>query len=186
MKSTLKFVLFRHAHKSIMPFEDPELSLQGIQQASAILELVKKHNLPRPTRLYVSTKKRTAQTFSPLSKEYNLSIDINADLDLLNTPSESALGFKKRVQNFLLTIESLQQESPPSSLVIYACTHYDWIEESMTLINCDKDLSSFEFSHWSPAQYIVFELKNNLWYLTQKGCAMDNTIDGTTNKGFTE
>lgn len=162
----MKFVLFRHAHKGIVPFEDPELSLQGYEQAALILDLIKKENLPKPTHLYASPKRRTAQTFYPTSKEFNLKIEVQPDLDQQN-PQEANLDFRKRVQHFLKQIENAQL---PDS-VIFACTHYDWIEESMALISCDKDLNSFEFSHWSPTQHIVFELEKNHWKLLKKGTA---------------
>ncbi len=161
----MKFVLFRHAHKGILPFEDPELSLQGFDQAAGIIELIKNEKIPLPTHLYVSPKRRTSQTFYPTSKQFNVKIETQPDLDQQN-PNENVLSLKKRVENFLTQIQS----SSAAESVVFACTHYDWIEESMTLINCDKDLKSFEFSHWSPTQHVVFELENNLWKFIKKGC----------------
>lgn len=162
----MKFVLFRHAHKGILPFEDPELSLQGFEQAVVILNLIKTNNLPRPTHLYVSPKRRTSQTFYPTSKEFNIKIEVQPDLDQQNS-LEANLHFKKRVQHFLQQI----QNSAQTDSIIFACTHFDWIEESMALINCDKDLNSFEFSHWSPTQYIVFDLQKDHWKFINKGAA---------------
>lgn len=162
----MKFVLFRHAHKGISPFEDPELSKQGFEQSILISELIKKEVLPKPTHLFVSPKRRTSQTFYPTGKEFTLPLKIQPELDQRNS-HESSAEFRQRVQNFLNHIEKI----PAADSVIFACTHYDWIEESMTLINCDKDLNSFEFSHWSPTQYIVFQVQSGLWKFQSKGSA---------------
>ncbi len=55
--------------------------------------------------------------------------------------------------------------------VHFICTHYDWIEEALTLINSDKNLNSFEYSGWSPAQFLVFEVSDGSWKVGQKGVA---------------
>lgn len=158
----MKFVLFRHAHKGIMPYDDPELSAQGFAQALRISELAA--SLPTPNHLWVSPKKRAAQSFYPLSKKLNLNIETKLELDQQNQ-QESGPHFRMRVQKFLNQLEDMQNPT----LTIFACTHYDWIEEAMTLINSDKDLKSFEFLHWSPAQYVEFEIRNNLWTFIKKG-----------------
>lgn len=160
----MKFILFRHAHKGNSPYDDPELSPQGFKQASDLLALVKAGTIPLPSQLLVSPKRRTSQTFYPISKEFNLPSKISIDLDQ-RSAQESTAEFRKRVLHFMGDLESFG----PSNSVIYACTHYDWIEESMTLINCDKDLNTFEFSHWSPAQYLVFENQDGLWKFLKKG-----------------
>lgn len=162
----MKFVLFRHAHKGVTPLDDPELSAQGVEQAGLITGLVKLENLPKPTHLFVSPKRRTTQTFYPTSKEFGLNIKIQPDLDQRGS-HENNSEFRNRVQHFLQQIQDTEQ----SGSIIYACTHYDWIEESMTLINCDKDLNSFAFSHWPPTQYAVFEIQSNLWKFIAKGTA---------------
>jgi len=166
----MKFVLFRHAHKGILPFEDPELSPQGFEQALRISNLITnnnlKNNLSSPTHLYASPKKRTSQTLYPTSQKLKLKIEIHPALDQ-QSQHENNTDFKKRVQKFLFYLESLNREN----FVIFACSHYDWIEVAMTLISSDKDLNSFEFSHWEPTQYIEFELQDNLWKFIQKGAA---------------
>lgn len=162
----MKFVLFRHAHKGILPFEDPELSLQGFEQALRISDLVIKNNLATPTQLFCSPKRRTSQTFYPTAQKLGLKIEARPDLDQ-RASQESSLEFRNRVLKFLQQTEKLQNDKP----TIFACTHYDWIEEAMALINCDKDLNSFEFSHWPPTQYVEFEIQNNLWKVIQKGSA---------------
>lgn len=162
----MRFVLFRHAHKGIFPFDDPELSPQGHEQASLLPEMIQQQRLIKPTHLYVSPRKRASQTFIQISKKFNLKLEIQPDLDQRNQ-NESSSDFKKRILNFMKHVESLNN----TSTVIFACTHYDWIEESMTLINSDKDLNSFEFSHWSPTQHIIFELQDGVWKFIHKGIA---------------
>jgi broad specificity phosphatase PhoE len=161
----MKLILFRHANKGFIPYDDPELSPQGFEQSIRLLELVKAGQIPTPHVLLVSPKRRTSQTFNPLSREFILKLEIEPELDQ-HLVSENKSEFRKRIQNFIYKLEEFPQESN-----IYVCTHYDWIEESMTLINCDKDLNSFEFSHWPPTQYILFEIQDGLWKFISKGSA---------------
>jgi phosphohistidine phosphatase SixA len=165
----MKFILFRHAHKGVLPFEDPELSLQGFEQAAKISNLMQNQQLPTPTRLLVSPKRRTSQTFYPTSKVLGLNLEVQKELDQ-HLSFESNPDFRLRISWF---ISQLAQSSADQD-VIWVCTHYDWIEEAMAMMNSDKDLSSFEFSHWSPTQYVVFELAphdKTLWVYQQKGTA---------------
>lgn len=161
----MKFVLFRHGSKGFTPFEDPELNAQGFQQSVQIAELVKKESLPEPTVLFVSPKRRTSQTFYPLSKEFAVKMQIREELDL-RQPDESLKQFRNRIQIFLDFVAGQKNED-----VVFACTHYDWIEESLTVIECDRNLNSFEFSHWAPSQYLVFEVDNTGWKVLKKGDA---------------
>lgn len=161
----MKLVLFRHAQKGIMPFDDPELSPQGFQQSLQLTNLIKNATLPQPTQLLVSPKRRTSQTFYPTSKEFSLSLKINPDLDQRNN-EESSSQFRQRVQDFLNAIED-----SPTQEIVFVCTHFDWIEEAMTMIECDKNLNSFEFSHWSPTQFLVFEIEKSIWKVLRKGDA---------------
>ena len=162
----MKFVLFRHAHKGIQPFDDPELSLPGFEQAAKILALADNKTLPRPTALLVSPRRRTSQTFYPISKNSTLPMHITEALDQC-LPGEGSREFRLRVQNFLRQLSTLYAHDD----VVFACTHYDWIECAMQLIQCDKDLTTFEFAHWSPTQYIVFEINSFTWTYLQKGTA---------------
>lgn len=161
----MRFVLFRHAQKGIMPFEDPELSPNGFMQADHLLKLVHSDKIPKPEALLVSPKRRTSQTFYKISKEYNLPCQVRPDLNQRES-DETSQQFKDRIQNFLNSLVT-----NTSQTTVFACTHYDWIEEAMTLIHCDRDLNSFEFMHWSPTQYIEFEIQNTIWKFIQKGDA---------------
>ncbi len=160
----MKFVLFRHAHKGSSPYDDPELSKQGQEQAASLVHLINRAEIPKPNQLLVSPRRRTSQTFYPVSREFNLQSKIQKALDQRNS-NESHAEFRERVSQFLMQADQLES----AGSVVYVCTHYDWIEEAMTLINCDKDLNSFEFSHWSPAQHLIFEVHEKLWKLIKKG-----------------
>lgn len=160
----MKFVLLRHGSKGFTPFEDPELNAQGFQQSVKIAELVKDAVLPTPTKLFVSPKRRTSQTLYPVSKELSLQMLARTELDL-RQPEETASQFRSRIQSFLNFVAEQKNE------VVFACTHYDWIEESLTLIECDRNLNSFEFSHWAPSQFLIFEVEHSNWKVLKKGDA---------------
>ena len=162
----MKFVLFRHAHKGVQPFDDPELSLPGFEQAAKLVDLVNQKTLPVPTKLLVSPRRRTSQTFYPLSKNFSVPLEINKDLDQ-SANDEYGTSFKKRIEGFLADLSTTDD----SQAVVFACTHYDWIEHAMVLINCDKDLNSFDFSHWSPTQFIEFDVTPGVWKFIKKGSA---------------
>ncbi|MBC7420306.1 MAG: histidine phosphatase family protein [Bdellovibrio sp.] len=159
----MKFVLFRHAQKGLTPYHDPELTSEGHHQASALSALIKQNLLPVPTHLWASPKIRTTQTFKSIGDEFKVRIQISDLLDQ-REGHESLEIFCHRVQSLLQSFEGNASDE-----IHFFCTHYDWIEEAMTLINSDKDLNSFEFSHWPPAQFIIFEIQNGLWKFIRKG-----------------
>jgi broad specificity phosphatase PhoE len=152
------WVMFRHGDKEKLG-HDPALSTEGMDQARRILTKVKSGGLPKPTALYVSTKKRTLQTLEPVGQNYGLPAVIKAELTE-RVPGESQEKFRMRIQEFLVKLMLLHKETD----VIYFCTHYDWIDEFLTIIECDSDLT--RCTHWPPAQHMVFE-KRDLWYLAK-------------------
>ncbi len=164
----MKLVLLRHAQKGITPFDDPHLTEAGFLQNEALGQLVLKEILPRPTHLWASPKIRTGQTLKATAEICKISIQVDDLLDL-RSPEETAAQFRKRILALLHQTDGHAGKAPHE--VHYFCTHYDWIEEAMTLINADKDLNSFEFSHWTPTQFIVFEIKEALWRVLKKGNA---------------
>ena len=162
----MKFVLFRHAQKGFVPFDDPELSPKGFAESAKIPDLIRRSVLPVPTRLLVSPKRRTAQTFYPTAKDFDLDLVVERNLDQRNA-EEGPNQFRERIRLF---IEQVSDEKAADGC-FFACTHYDVIEESMSLIPCDRDLNTFELSHWAPVQYVVFEIKSGLWKYIKKGDA---------------
>ena len=163
----MDIVLFRHAKKGLMPFEDPGLSPEGFTQSDLLPLTVQKHDLPPATALWTSEKIRTHQTFKGLASALGIKTTKRAELNL-RADFETQNMFQNRVQSLIDEL-TLTSQKHSANDCIYLCTHYDWIEQSMTLINCDKDLNSFEFLHWSPAGHIVFEIQSNKWILINKG-----------------
>lgn len=163
-------ILFRHGHKAMDPPENPSLSARGFEQAEQLLEMVKKNILPPPTVCLFTDKIRTEQTFKQLIDFYKPKTEIKADL-YLRSHLETSAQFRARVQKLVnyYTFQAAQPEN--KNQVIYLCTHYDWIEEAMSVINSDKNLNSFEFASWSPAQFIEFEINDNQWIFKSKGVA---------------
>lgn len=166
----MKFVLLRHAQKGITPYADPELTKAGFDQADAILTLVKQNLLPAPTHAWASPKIRTYQTLRAVCEDTKVRIEISDLLDQRES-HESLVQFRHRIQSFL---DSFSQNG--SDEIHFICTHYDWIGEAITLINSDKDLNTFEFSHWSPAQFVMFEITAGHWKFLRKGTAAANKV----------
>lgn len=150
------WVIFRHGEKQIQGF-DPELTPRGLLQAQKVLQKVQANELPKPHALYVSTKRRTAQTLEPLAQQYRMKIQIKAELTE-RVPGETSEKFRLRIQEFLVKLLLLHQDNE----VIYLCTHYDWIEEFLSVIESDSDLS--RYANFGAGQYILFE-KKELWHL---------------------
>lgn len=164
----MKVVLIRHAQKGITPYEDPSLTEGGLLQAESLCQLTKKNLLPIPTHAWVSPKTRTFQTLKPLCESHQIRAQITEALDQRSS-NETSADFRKRVSNFINQLDLRATEAPDEIHIL--CTHYDWIEEGMTLINSDKDLNSFEFSHWSPTQFVVFDVQDSVWKIIGKGSA---------------
>lgn len=164
----MEIVLFRHAHKGVMPLADPELSDLGFDQARRLGECVRSHQIVRPTHAWCSEKIRTQQTLAIVCEQNQVEIE-NSQLLNVRSYSESADQFRERIKKFLDLLGSLSQTANSETQVHFVCTHYDWIEESMVFIPCDKDLTTYEFSSWAPGQYLHFEIKNRNWNLLGKG-----------------
>lgn len=148
----MKIYLFRHGQKAMDFSGDPDLTTEGHAQATKILDKVLKNELPKPTELWVSPKKRTLSTFRPLSQQLGLALQTH-DCLLEQKSDENLSEFRERIRNLLHSFAD-QPEA-----VIFMCSHYDFLVESMAVIPSDKDLTESEFSHWTPCQYIGFEVK---------------------------
>lgn len=148
----MKIYLFRHGQKAMDFTGDPDLTTEGHAQAMKILDKVLKNELPRPTELWVSPKKRTLSTFRPLAQQLDLALQTQ-DCLLEQKSDENLSEFRERIRKLMDSFA----ERPDA--VIFMCSHYDFLVESMAVIPSDKDLSDAEFSHWTPCQYIGFEVK---------------------------
>ncbi|WP_413613222.1 phosphoglycerate mutase family protein [Bdellovibrio sp. HCB-110] len=150
----MKIYLFRHAQKAMDFSGDPDLTAEGHAQASKVLDKVLKNELPQPTELWVSPKKRTHSTFRPVSQHFGLPMQINEAL-LEQQGDENLSDFRSRIEK-LFEGAAARKEG-----VIFLCSHYDLVVEAMSVLPSDKDLTDSEFSHWSPCQYIGFEVNSD-------------------------
>lgn len=166
-------VLIRHAQKDFLPFDDPALNEKGFQQAEELCVIAKKNILPTNTppatlELWCSDRTRTRQTLEKLAAEYKVKPEIHSELNLRET-HEQGKDFRLRLEKLVTELTLKATSSAPKS--IFLCTHFDVIEELMTLIPSDTDLSQTLFMHWAPTQYMVFEIKNKTWHLIKMGTA---------------
>lgn len=150
----MKIYLFRHAQKAMDFSGDPDLTAEGHAQASKVLDKVLKNELPQPTELWVSPKKRTHSTFRPVSQHFGLPMQINEAL-LEQQGDENLSDFRSRIEKLFEGARTRKEG------VIFLCSHYDLVVEAMSVLPSDKDLTDSEFSHWSPCQYIGFEVDND-------------------------
>lgn len=146
----MKIYLFRHAQKAMDFSGDPDLTSEGFSQATQLLDRVLKNEMPRPTALWVSAKKRTHSTFRQVSQALEIPLQIHDELSEQKT-GESLHQFRQRIQSLIEFATSQQDE------VIFMCSHYDLVVEAMTVLPCDKDLQTAEFTQWAPCQYIGLE-----------------------------
>lgn len=148
----MKIYLFRHAQKAIDFSGDPELNTEGHAQAVKIMEKVLKKELPTPTQLWVSPRRRTRSTFQPLAELLKLPLQEQEALHE-QTSGETLMAFHQRIQNLLEGASTQTQD------VIFMCSHYDWMVEALVVIPSDTDFSSnYDFAHWNPGQHIGFEI----------------------------
>lgn len=169
MKPETKIVLIRHAQKDFLPLENPILNDKGFLQAEKLCDLVKKNTLPQPTDLWCSDFIRTRQTLEKIANQYQLKPVVHTELNLRKS-NESAADFRHRLEKL---VRELSNPEPSSAnrvqKNIYLCTHFDVIEELMSLIPSDTDLSSSQYSHWSPAQFVVFKVIDQIWVVQKTG-----------------
>lgn len=153
------------------PADNPHLTDRGHLQAKKLLQFTKDNKLPLPTLCLYSEKIRTKETLDEIINGYQPRHEALSGLNL-RSHSESATDFRQRIQKFIhhYTVKA-SQSGTGSKQVIYACTHYDWIDEALTMIDADVDLNSYEYRSWAPAQYLEFQIENGLWQLKSKGIA---------------
>ncbi len=157
----MKIYFFRHAQKAMDFSGDPDLTAEGHFQASKIVDKVLKYELPQPTEIWVSPKKRAASTLHPLAEQLKIKIELDEGL-LEQKNDETIIDFRLRIERVL------QRAQKKEFGVLFICSHFDWVVEAMALLNCDSDLTKAEFSHWTPAQYAGFEIsKEGLFHFLE-------------------
>jgi len=156
----MKIYIFRHAQKAHDFSINPDLTEEGHGQALRLLDRVLQGDVPTPTQLWTSPRKRAQNTFRPLAQHLKKSLQLDEDL-LEQKNDETLSAFRERVQNVLNHALQLPEE------VIFICSHYDWVIEAMQLVPSDTDLGASEFSHWQPCQYVGFEVREKLFHLLE-------------------
>lgn len=142
--------IFRHAQKAMDFNADPDLTPNGHGQAAQILKKVTQGELPQPTRLWSSPKKRAQSTFRPLAHHLQIPLELREELTE-QISGETISEFRQRIQKTLQGLGALEND------VVFLVSHYDWVSEAMTLVSCEDDLSGADFSHWTPAQHVGFK-----------------------------
>ncbi len=162
---TLKeIVLFRHAKKGSQ-IHDPELALEGLQQAQALVQVVKTNELPPPQQLIVSPKRRAQQTFARLQVELQIPLVVNPALDE-RTSNETRAEFNTRINHFLFNELLFKKVS-----CVYLCTHHDWLEVFAEVSPLNEDISS-DILYLPPAAYYHMSINpddSRDWTLIKKG-----------------
>lgn len=158
-------VLIRHAERENSGTSNPPLSTRGWLQAEKLLEKINRGEMLRPTKLWASPKGRAQQTLQKVSAFLNSEIQVIADLDERQN-SENFSHFQARIRRLFHSVEKQGQEN--QNAVLYCCSHLDWIEEALPLIPTPTDFPADEML-WSPAQYLAFEIHDELWTVVQSG-----------------
>lgn len=158
----MSIYLFRHGDRtSRSPDSEPELSATGLRQADFLADWVERGTLPTPSSLWVSPRHRAQQTFTPLSRRLAVPIETLQDLDE-QTGREGAQRFRERVNAVLERAEA-------QSGILFLCSHFDWLEEAVSLISADEDLIANPGPLWAPGSFVGFDIENELWRVRQKG-----------------
>lgn len=156
----MRILLFRHCEKD-QARSDGGLSARGLRQAEKLSADVASSYKPQPQKIIASPRLRAQQSFSPLALVMNQELITWTEMDE-RLASEDYDLFKKRIQKALKNLEQL-------SGCVYVCSHLDWIEEALLMINSDTDLNQAQFQMWSPGTYIDFEVHDGLWMLKHFG-----------------
>ncbi|OYZ23243.1 MAG: hypothetical protein B7Y39_05475 [Bdellovibrio sp. 28-41-41] len=159
----MNFILFRHAEKSSEMVADSSLSPNGFNQARNLVQLIQSKKLPPPSHLFCSPRKRTSETLSFAAEQMRLKITSSPLLDL-RTENESSKDFRLRVQEFLVGFQLDIPDNAKNPPTVYVCTHQDWAEEFISIIESSTDLNQPKYGIWPSGQYMFFA-KTDLWHL---------------------
>lgn len=162
----MQLYLFRHGDRnargsSLLHSDEPDLSSTGRLQADHLRSWVERQTLPTPHLLWVSPRIRAQNTFKPLSDSLKIALTLQADLDERSHRENAAL-FRERIAR-ALERASLQDG------VVFLCSHFDWLEEALTLIPADEELIPNGLPLWSPGSFVGFDVQNEIWKVRQKG-----------------
>jgi broad specificity phosphatase PhoE len=120
-------------------------------------------NIPAPSRLLASPKRRAKETLTPLSHALHLPLEIDGRLDERHQ-TETGGEFQDRIVSVFSDLEAQASDEG----CVYLCTHLDWLEGAMIALN--HDMSELEASlGWSTAEYKIFKLEDGIWKSKAKG-----------------
>lgn len=154
----MKITLLRHGNRDLTMSSDGGLNRAGNDLAAGLPSKIEPNgNLPKPTQLISSPKKRAQETLLPMSKALELPLLTEEDLDERRT-NESSVEFRSRVKNYL----ELLPNKYKSSDVVCLCTHSDWLDDAMIVLPSDIPQPIAE-SGFACGEYRSFEFKDGLW-----------------------
>jgi len=165
----MKVLFIRHGTRSLHGLGDVSLNSQGQRQAEHLAQLVAQGQLPSPSHLLSSPKKRACETLESLSLATQIPVTIDPRLDERHQ-NESAREFEARVRSFLDEWTPAPVTSRKSEGCAIICSHLDWLELAMVLI--PSTLSETEMAaSWANAEYRIFRYTDHLWELIGTGIA---------------
>lgn len=154
----MKITLIRHSNRDISMSSDGGLNEIGKGRAEGLkARLQPEGDLPKPTQLFSSPKRRAKETMQPLSEFLKMPLQITELLDE-RFADESSVEFRSRVRKFI----DLLPEKYKSNEVLYLCTHADWLEEAMTVMPTDlrEEISDTVFAC---CETRTFEFNEGIW-----------------------
>jgi len=161
----MKVVLLRHAARYAHDPGDCSLTSYGLAQAEALARATfPQGDLPVPTRLLASPKKRAQQTLTPLSQFTQVQLEIDLRLDE-RKQNETSKEFDQRITSL---ITDFTQPPPISDSCVYLCSHFDWLQTASILIPSDASPVDLERS-WATCEYLVFRINSGIWELVLSG-----------------
>lgn len=147
-------VLLRHAHR--LGMGDTGLSGQGQQQSQDLATLLDRGEIPKPTRILTSPKRRARETIEPLASVAKLPIKSEAALDE-RIDGETPSRFQIRVSDFWDHLSHLKETE-----VVYLCSHLDWLEASGSVV---PNLANMAYENARP---ILISFNEGKWNITAK------------------
>lgn len=172
----MKLVFLRHATRSPQSPGDASLNVLGKVQAENLTRLLKPQGpLPPPTQLLASPKRRAQETLTPLSLLTQIPL-LKEDVLDERKHGETLTSFESRVKGFLQNLNILADSTPETSPCLYICSHLDWLETAMVLLDSDLNGHDLSFS-WATCEFRVFRRHDGIWSLIGSGQSPDRSIE---------
>ncbi len=154
----MKIILLRHGNRDLSMSSDGGLNQIGKDLATGFhARLQPNGELPIPTCLLASPKKRAQETLLPLSKALSIQLKTDKGLDERQNDETSA-AFRARVKKYF---EALPTQYKPTD-VLYLCTHADWLEDAMIVLPSDIPTFVAE-SGFACGEYRIFQFNGEIW-----------------------